>query len=141
MPTRAKTAAMVLLVSVALGACAVPSSPIQPVPTPGGAGGGGLVPRPGLDKRADGTAVARGWVVHSDLEGGFWTLVDAAPDADASGKVVVVLLPGKVTEAEIAALDGSYASATGRMKTGASIRMSGPEMTVETIEKLAPNTP
>jgi hypothetical protein len=114
-------------VALTLAGCVSPTSP-DATPT------GGTTQAPGLTRAASGPAVAYGWVVREDLEGGFWALVDSPPlSSVVQPKVVVVLLSGAVSQADIALLDGSYARATGAMADGASIRMSGPEMTVDAI--------
>jgi hypothetical protein len=122
--------------------CAAPPAPTPspgPTPAPSPGAPGTALPRPGLQTQADGTALAFGWVVRMDIEGGFWALTDADPTAGAAGGTVVVLLPGKVAETSIAALAGKYVRATGTQGSDASIRMAGPEMTVDSIEELAPN--
>jgi hypothetical protein len=134
-------AAIAAVLALALVAgCSAPATPTPPpVQRPAS---GGLVPAPGLTCNADGTGVAFGYVEHVTLEGGFWALVAEPASAEASGATaIVVLLPGKVPQEGIAALDGSYVRASGAMKTGVSTRMAGPEMTVDAITALAPNKP
>lgn len=125
---------------LAAGGCAPAPSPTpSPAPAPPQGGPGSAVPRPHLETQADGAALAYGWVIRMDLEGGFWALTDADPSMHGIGTTVVVLLPGKTAEKDIAALADRYVRATGKAVEGVSIRMAGPEMTVDAIEELAPN--
>jgi hypothetical protein len=107
------------------------TSPVTPGRTPGVGGGTSLAP--GLYNESSGTPFAIGWVVHEDIEGGFWALVTAPPSPQSVGRPVVVLLPGKEGVARIAALNGQYARASGLIATGVSSRSFGPEMTVDSI--------
>lgn len=125
--------------------------------TGGGAGGGGgtqptpasQTPTPApaahlaaLEKHADGTADAWGYVTRMQLEGGFWALVKVPPyqkGLTAGGNpTIVVLLPGAVSDAAIAGNQNTFVHVTGKLATGPSIRMAGPEMTVDTIEPATP---
>lgn len=110
--------------------------PVPPFAPPSAPAPGASGAAPGLTRPASGPAVAYGWVMRVDLEGGFWALVDRETGASESDppKVIVVLLPGMATEADIARLDGSFARASGTVRDGVSIRMSGPEMKVDSIE-------
>jgi hypothetical protein len=130
---------------VALSACGAASpSSAQPAPsltatTSGGAGpAGGMPVRPHFEKKADGRALASGWLRHIDLEGGFWALIAEPPGATTNAPTVIaVLLPGKVTETRIAKHAGAYLIAQGRVSTDASIRKAGPEIFVNSIRLLA----
>jgi hypothetical protein len=116
----------------------VTSAPVTSAPAPvPAAPAGGRVRGPGLDRQPDGSAVAYGWVERQSLEGGFWSLVDAAPDGRAAGTIVCVLLPGAVTESGIAALEGGYVTVTGHVDGGVSVRMTGPELVVGSIATLS----
>lgn len=130
---RVLLAAMLVL---ALAGCASPRPEPLPLPSlsPTPAPGQGKPRGPGIVKLADGTSEAYGYVRRVELEGGFWALV--ADNASQEASVVVVLLPGKVAEADIAKLADSYAVAKGTELHGASIRMAGPEMKVDAIEAL-----
>lgn len=133
----------VLVVAVGLGAAAC-SAPAREGGAPGAGAGGtptspvvprGSSPAPGITRGAGGVATAFGWVMRSDLEGGFWALVDRPPTESRSGqpRVIVVLLPGLAGEDAIARLQGAYAEAEGTIAEGASVRMAGPEMKVDRI--------
>jgi hypothetical protein len=136
--SRLVTACAAIALTAALAACSTPppgAQPGQTGPTATPAPGRVTAPAPGLQRPASGPAIAYGWVVHLDLEGGFWALVDRppAPSVAEQPKVVVVLLPGVVPEPDIARLEGGYARATGTVSAGVSARMAGPEMKVDAI--------
>jgi hypothetical protein len=124
-----------ILVLALAGCASPPPGPApSPAPSPAPAPDQGKVRGPGIDRLADGTTEAYGYVKRVELEGGFWALVADPVSQEAS--VVVVLLPGKVAVGDIAALAGAYVRATGTELHGASIRMVGPEMKVDTIGAL-----
>lgn len=95
----------------------------------------GAVPA-GFKKVGAGGAEVVGYLGRSDLEGGFWAVYGSSVESSSGGApaVLAVLLPGSVDEAGIAALDGRYVWAAGRLVTGASIRMAGPEIKVDGID-------
>jgi hypothetical protein len=133
--------AVVLLAGVTmLGACGAASShspTATPSPTPSRVVIGSMPVRPHLQKEAGGRVLATGWLRHFDLEGGFWALVAEPPGVTTSAPIVIaVLLPGSVTTAAIASHDGAYLIVEGMMSGGASIRMSGPEVLVDSIKLL-----
>lgn len=131
------------LVAIALGTlmlagCTAASSPPTPTQTPGRPGGGTPI-APGYTPGANGTATVVGFVGRSTLEGGFWAAYGSygGTSDTVSPNALAVLLPGKVDEAAIAALEGSYVRVTGRVSTGVSTRNAGPEVLVDSIEKLS----
>jgi hypothetical protein len=82
-----------------------------------------------------GSAEVVGYLSRSDLEGGFWAVYGLPTTSSvAPPKVLAVLLPGSVDEGGIAALDGRYVWAAGRVSGGASTRMAGPEILVDSID-------
>lgn len=86
---------------------------------------------PGLSERKDGRAEAVGYVTWIGVEGGFWALRDRASQLVTDHpRIVVVLAPGSVSEKSIAAFEGDYVIVSGKVRTGASTRMSGPELVV-----------
>jgi hypothetical protein len=91
---------------------------------------------PGFKKVGAGGAEVVGYLGRSDLEGGFWAVYGSAVGSSSAEApaVLAVLLPGSVDEAGIAALKGRYVWAAGRLATGASIRMAGPEIKVDGID-------
>lgn len=134
---RVGAAACACALLLSLAACAAPSRTGAGSATPTSAPGPtrGVSPAPGLERASDGTGVAFGWVMRSDLEGGFWALVDRPATESRSGqpRTIVVLLPGLAGEAAIARLEGSYVRASGTLSDGPSTRMAGPEMKVDSI--------
>jgi hypothetical protein len=136
-----KLSAVVLLAGVTtLGACGAASSlgpATTPSPTPSRVIIGGMPVRPHLQKEAGGRVLVTGWLRHVDIEGGFWALVAQPPGVTTSTPTVIaVLLPGSVATADIASHDGAYLIVEGRMSGGASIRMSGPEVLVDSVKLL-----
>jgi len=82
-----------------------------------------------------GSAEVVGYLSRSDLEGGFWVVYSLPTTSSvAPPNVLAVLLPGSVDESGIAALDGRYVWAAGRVSGGASTRMAGPEILVDGID-------
>ena len=82
-----------------------------------------------------GSAEVVGYLSRSDLEGGFWVVYSSPTTSSVvPPKVLAVLLPGSVDEGGIAALDGRYVWAAGRVSGGASTRMAGPEILVDGID-------
>lgn len=122
---------LILLVTMGLGStgCAAgpPASPVKPAYTPGSAG----------------SASAVGYLSHSGLEGGFWAVYDAplSPSSAVQPRILAVLLSGSVDEPAVAALNGRYIRASGRIAAGASIRMAGPEILVDGIDIATPPGP
>lgn len=96
------------------------------------------LPEPGLSSNDEGTAQAVGIFTYVDLEGGFWRIAqtDRAAKAEDAPTVAVIANPGDLPEGG-EAYAGAYVRATGELFDGASVRMAGQEMIVETIEVLA----
>lgn len=135
--------ASALALSLLVAGCAAPPAGADGSPGPAQPGAS-VPPRPNYTKLADGTVQAVGHVGRSDLEGGFWALYDIGPTGSSSGaqpKILAVLLPGKVAEPAIAALEGSLVTLTGRARSGVSVRMAGPEVAVDTIAAIRSGTP
>lgn len=135
---RLVTACVTVALAFMVAACSTPAPSVRPGatgPATTTVPGRTTAPAPGLQRPASGPAVAYGWVMRQEIEGGFWALIDRPPASSDPGqpKVVVVLLPGVVPEADIARLEGSYARATGTVSDGVSVRMAGPEMKVDAI--------
>lgn len=124
--------AALLLVPLAASACATgPSADVPGEPSQTAS----RTLAPGITEWAQGTVEAAGWVAWVDVEGGFWALEDAPRTSSSVDrpKIVAVLLPSAATEKAIEGLEGRYAVATGALQGGASIRMAGPELVVDTI--------
>jgi len=96
--------------------------------------------KPGYTTGSLGSAEVVGYLSRSDLEGGFWAVYDAPPSASSvvQPKILAVLLPGSVDEPGIAALNGRYVWAAGRVSGGVSTRMAGPEILVDGIDVATP---
>ena len=122
----------------ACGARAVATGQAKPSVTPLPKGSVGVMPvRPHFQMLGNDRALATGWLRRVDLEGGFWALI-AQPPGVTSGTptVVAVLLPGRIALGRIATHDGAYLIVQGRLSKDASIRMSGPEIRVDSIRLL-----
>jgi hypothetical protein len=134
----------VLAVSLIAAACTVAPPEAGDPSVPGTSKPGRPVPpRSNYSELPDGTVEAVGYVGRSDLEGGFWALYDRpqGPPSAIQPRIVAVLLPGDVGEPAIAAMDGSRVTVTGRAQQGASVRMAGPEVRVDTIAGVRNDTP
>lgn len=96
-----------------------------------------LLPEPGLTGEENGTAIAVGVLMYVDLEGGFWRIAQTESPAKAENapSVVVIINPDQIEEG-LESFENRYVRATGSLYDGASVRMAGQEMIVETIEAL-----
>ena len=140
----APTLLAVLLV-VSLAGCGSPDdgSPdadSEPPASDGGASGGTQL-APGLYDLADGTVQAVGTLEWRDLEGGFWVITGGTEAEGTTGETVAVIANGDELAATLEALEGLTVSAIGTRFEGASIRMAGPEIIVETIEEISGTGP
>ena len=136
---------LAVLLVVSLAGCGSPDdgdadiSPEPPVSDDGAAGGTQLAP--GLYDLADGTVQAVGTLEWRDLEGGFWVITGGTEAEGTTGETVAVIANGADLESTLAPLKGLTVLATGRRFEGASIRMAGPEIIVETIEEISGTGP
>lgn len=114
---------------------AAPTSPATP-------GTGGLLVRPGIYRAAKGQEVAVGVLLHKDIEGGIWTLVDAAAGAATPGsRVVVVVSNPNPYLSTLKRLEGRRVFLFGTAVTGATARMAGPEIkVVQVVGQTTPGT-
>ena len=101
------------------------------------AAGGSTQLAPGLYDLADGTVQAVGTLEWSDLEGGFWVIVGGTESEGTTGETVAVIANGSELDSTLRPLEGLAVLATGTRFEGASIRMAGPEIIVETIEEVS----
>ena len=108
----------------------------EPPASDGGASGGTQL-APGLYDLADGTVQAVGTLEWRDLEGGFWVITGGTEAEGTTGETVAVIANGADLESTLAPLKGLTVLATGTRFEGASIRMAGPEIIVETIEEIS----
>lgn len=86
----------------------------------------------GVHEREDGTVVALGVLEWIDLEGGFYALTGAPGDG---GTIAVVANPQDIIT-ELEAFVGSPVELQGTLVEGASIRMAGPEIAVDSITQI-----
>lgn len=123
---------------VGLTGCMVPTSsersedPSPPVESP--ATSSRLAP--GLYDLEDGTSQALGTLAWSDLEGGFWFIADGTKAEGDAGATVAVISNGASFQSQLEPLKGKSVVAIGTRLEGASIRMAGPELEIESIEEV-----
>jgi hypothetical protein len=86
----------------------------------------------GIYDQADGSVMVLGTLEWVDLEGGFYAVTGAPGDG---GTVAVVANADEFAD-ELEDLTGSTVFITGTRSEGASIRMAGPEVVVDSIEKI-----
>ncbi len=141
MPARLMTLLLALSLAVVLAACSSPDEPETDVPAgepevgaPDEMPGGETRPAPGLYDLGDGTAQAIGTLSWVDLEGGFWAVTDPTAAEGEGATAIAVIANGDELDGELRPLEGSMVALTGERFEGASIRMAGPEIVVETVE-------
>ena len=103
--------------------------------------GAAAVAKPGVTKQADGQSVVFGTLLHSDLEGGIYIIVDSIPGttADKAKVLVVIADPERFP---LASMQGTYVRAYGLIDTSAvSANMAGPQMIVREIEPVGSARP
>ena len=148
--------ALVALLGAAVGvsACASadvatrpPGTTVSPVPTatlPGVAGtatvpGGTIAttaPKPGVTLLGDGQSVINGTLLHRNLEGGVFVVVDAMP-GPAAEKAKVTAVVVNPERADFASMTGDFVQVTGIIDPSAvSANMAGPQMKVTDIRVL-----
>lgn len=121
----------IVLLALALGGCTPTTTPGTAPPTESSQG---VAPQPapasGVEELGDGRIAVTGTLVYSDLEGGFYLV------RGNDGETLYVLQPSAEGEygADMRSLTGSRVRVTGETIDGASIRMAGPEMMVESVE-------
>lgn len=114
------------------GPDAAPGNGAEPGLTePGGSTGMRLAN--GWYDQADGTVLALGTLEWVELEGGFYALT-GSPEGE--GNVAVIANADEFAD-ELEALAGKTVQITGTRFDGASIRMAGPEIVIETIEEIS----
>lgn len=102
---------------------------------------GSLVPRPHVERLANGSLKAFGTLVRVGPNGAF-AISDAAPGApEASGKTIaVVALPAGGTHgADLSALVDDYVVVEGTAKTSGAASGGAPNITITKLEVLLPN--
>ncbi|MDZ4180429.1 MAG: hypothetical protein U1E29_14550 [Coriobacteriia bacterium] len=126
-----------LLAAVALGACSTNDDSIpdgSSADPPAGTPGRESRLAPGLYDLEDGTVQAVGTLEWVDLEGGFWAITGGTEAEGNVGTTVAVIANHAELDSTLRPLEGSQVLASGTRFEGASIRMAGPEIEVESIE-------
>ncbi|MBS3973564.1 MAG: hypothetical protein KGZ89_01675 [Actinobacteria bacterium] len=138
MPAQIMALAFALMFALILVACSAAgtSTPTTPPQPDGGSINAGSELAPGLFEMEGGTVKAIGTLEWVDLEGGFWALVDNSAAGGESGSTIAVIANGDELDSELSQLEGQRVSVIGKRFEGVSIRMAGPEIVVETVEKL-----
>lgn len=136
MYTRILGLILVLALGAALAGCAATAEPEPDVGAPGDPAAG-LRLAPGIYDLEDGTVQVIGTLEYRDLEGGFYAVVGGTESEGNLGETVAVVNNADEFAAELEALEGKTVSITGTRFDGASIRMAGPEVVVETIEEIS----
>ncbi len=146
MPRRILSTALWLAASAALAASlsgcrsaqpdtTTPDTPATTTSTaPDDSGAAGMQLAPGIYEQQDGTALAIGVLEWSDVEGGFWALIDTREGADSEGSVVAVIANASEDDSAYTALAGQQVVVSGRKLEGASIRQAGPEIEASKVE-------
>jgi len=134
--------ALLALLVISTGGCAQSETP--PSPAPSGEPGAetpppasGLRLAPGLYELEDGKAQALGTLEWRDVEGGFWVIVDRTGAEGGDGAAVAVIANGAEFQDELKPLEGRQVIVTGDRLEGASVRMAGPEIEVDSIEEVS----
>lgn len=86
----------------------------------------------GLHEVGDGTVVGLGVLEWIELEGGFYALTGSP---DGGGTIAVIANPEDFAD-ELRALVGATVQVTGTLADGASIRMAGPEIVIDSLAEV-----
>jgi len=130
-------AGFLILVLVGCGSSGPKEPPTSTTPPNPGPRTGTLA-RPGLYAVEGGRSHALGVLEYRDLEGGFWAVVDAMPGQSTdTAQLIAVLVGADKLGIDLEALKGHYVSADGTLAGGASSRMAGPELTVDTLKEVS----
>lgn len=86
----------------------------------------------GLHSMEDGTVVALGHLERIELEGGFYALTGAP---EGGGNIAVIANPDHF-KSELAGLVGATVEVHGTLSEGASIRMAGPEVMIDSVREI-----
>lgn len=145
MKARVFSAVVLMVLAMGLTGCASSqpeTTPVAPAPSvdeqepmPGDAAGLRLAP--GLYDLENGKVQAVGTLEYSDIEGGFWAVIGGTESEGNVGETVAVIANGDDFEAELAPLKDKQVTVTGERLHGASIRMAGPEIAMESIEEMS----
>lgn len=92
---------------------------------------------PGITELDDGRISVEGWLAYVDLEGGFYAIQDGPPSDTPGVEVdvttVMVIANSPDFGSELESMSGAYVTVIGKALDGASVRMAGPEMLLESI--------
>lgn len=139
MRTRILIAMLALAMVFTLAACAEDAEPDEGTGDPGDDGMmsgddiSGMRLANGLYDQADGTVLAIGTLEWIELEGGFYAVTGAV---DGGGNVAVIANADEFAD-ELEALLGKTVEVIGVRYDGASIRMAGPEVVIDTIREIS----
>lgn len=132
-------AAVIALLALALGACAGGNGDdtdgTEGNGTTDGAGSSRLAA--GLYDMEDGTVQAVGTLTYKDLEGGFWAIVGGTGAEGNADTIIAVINDSDEFLDQIESLEGKTVIATGTRFDGATIRMAGPEIVIDSIEEVS----
>ncbi|MHB1135586.1 MAG: hypothetical protein ACYCXR_09165 [Coriobacteriia bacterium] len=133
MNTKMIALVLALLLGLALVGCSAETPDAEAPGDAAGDAAGGLRLANGLYDQEDGSVIALGVLEWIDLEGGFYALT-GSPEGD--GNIAVIANADEFTD-ELEGLTGKTVQVTGTRLDGASIRMAGPEITIESIEEIS----
>lgn len=89
---------------------------------------------PGLYDLGGGRKQALGTLEYRGIEGGVWVVLDRLPGSEEDAETIVVIVNADDFSPE--SLKGRFVAANGRMLDGVGIRMAGPEMEAESLERV-----
>lgn len=92
---------------------------------------------PGLHELEDGGVQALGTLEWRDLEGGFWVIVGGTEADGNVGEAVAVIANSPEFQDELKPLEGKQVLVTGKKLEGASVRMAGPEIEIESVQEIS----
>lgn len=94
---------------------------------------------PGVYELPGGRAQVIGTLVRDDgLEGGFWAISPRTPTMGSDARPVVIANPELFADPPLGSLEGDYVVAEGVLSDGASVRMAGPELVADSLNRIEP---
>lgn len=124
---------LLLALALAVTACAAETPSADDGSTPSTGDAAGLRLANGLYDQEDGTIIALGTLEWVDIEGGFYVLT-GSPEGDGS---IAVIANGDAYADELKALLGKMVQVTGDRSDGPTIRMSGPEIIIDSVVEIS----